>query len=213
MTYDTLVKLLGRQGYFDLASVVQLSGERRGALLVELSRWCKAGRLVPLRRGMYAFPERYTSRPVSPAELAGALCAPSYLSERWALGFLGLIPERVVTYTSVTSRAPRTFENAFGTFAYRHVKPAAFFGCRPVEIGGRRVLLAEPEKALLDLWHLEAGPWGRDRMAGMRFQNRELVGAGRLREYAARFGSKRLEAAAGVWLGLSRAEAEGTVEL
>ncbi len=213
MTYDALVKLLGPQGYFDLPSLVQLSGERRPALLLQLSRWCKSGRLLPLRRGMYAFPERYSGRPVSPPELANALYSPSYLSGLWALGFLGMIPERVVTYTSVTSRVPRTFENAFGTFEYRHVKPAAFFGCRPVEIGGRRVLLAEPEKALLDLWHLEAGAWDRARMAGMRFQGFELVDAAKLRAYAERFVSPRLLAAAEVWLGLSRSEEEGTVEL
>jgi predicted transcriptional regulator of viral defense system len=213
MSYDELIRLLGAEGFFDLSSVAQLSGGQRHGVRMQLSRWCKSGKLLPLRRGMYAFPERSGGRHVNPAELANRLYAPSYLSGHWALGYLGLIPERVVTYTSVTSRAPRAFSNAFGTFQYRHVKPAAFFGYAPVEIDGRRVLLAEPEKALLDLWHLEPGAWDEARMAEMRFQGFELVKTRKLREYAARFESPRLAAAADVWLKLARAEAKGTVGL
>jgi len=124
-----------------------------------------------------------------------------------------MIPERVVAWTSVTSRAPRIFENAFGVFRYQHVKPAAFFGYRPVEISGRKVLLAEPEKALLDLWHLEKGTWALDRMSGMRFQGFELVATKRLRQYAARFQSPRLVAAVEVWMHLAAVEQHGTVSL
>jgi hypothetical protein len=108
---------------------------------------------------------------------------------------------------------PRTFSNALGVFQYRHVKPAAFFGYAPVEIAGCRVLMAEPEKALLDLWHLEAGAWDEARMAEMRFQGFELVKAAKLREYAVRFASPRLAVAAEVWLRLAREERKGTVEL
>jgi predicted transcriptional regulator of viral defense system len=213
MTYDELAKLFGTQGVFDLASAVQLSGGRRDGLRVQLSRWCKTGKLLPLRRGMYAFPSRPGGRAANPAELANLLYSPSYLSGHWALGYLGLIPERVATFTSVTSRVPRRFENALGVFQYRHVKPAAFFGYQPVEIDGRRMLLAEPEKALLDLWHLEAGAWDEARMSEMRFQSFELVKARKLKEYAARFESPRLVAAVKAWLKLARAEKEGSVEL
>lgn len=213
MKYDTLVGLLGRAGWFDLATVVQLSGERRGNLRVQLYRWSKTGKLLALRRGMYAFPERYRGGPINLAEMANRLYAPSYLSTHWALGYFGLIPERVVTFTSVTTRVPRTFENAFGRFRYRNVKASAFFGYRPVAIEGRRVLLAEPEKALLDLWHLEEGRWDADRMAEMRFQGFEMVDAAKLGEYAARFGSPRLTAAVGEWAGLAASAAEGMVEL
>ncbi|MFC1672266.1 type IV toxin-antitoxin system AbiEi family antitoxin domain-containing protein [Planctomycetota bacterium] len=157
MKYEKLLELLGNQGFFDLASVAQLSGDRRETIRVQLHRWCRAGKLLPLRRGMYAFPESYRPGRVGHAELANALLAPSYISTYWALGFFGLIPERVVTYTSVTSRTPTTFENHFGTFTYRHVKPEAFFGYRQVDFEDRTALLAEPEKALLDLWYLEKG--------------------------------------------------------
>ncbi|MBN1863437.1 MAG: hypothetical protein JW808_00905 [Victivallales bacterium] len=119
---------------------------------------------------MYAFGSDFRKTDVNPAELANLLYFPSYLSTSWALGFFGLIPEKVVVYTSITSRDPKTFRNAFGHFRYRHVKRDFFFGYRTVEVGGRKVLLAEPEKALLDFWYLEKGDWGESRLEEMRLQ-------------------------------------------
>jgi predicted transcriptional regulator of viral defense system len=213
MRYEQLLELVGDQGFFDLASVVQLSGERRETIRVQLHRWMKAGKLLALRRGMYAFAERYRRGGLHPAKLANALMSPSYISTHWALGFFGLIPERVVTYTSVTSRTPGTFENDFGTFTYRHVKREAFFGYRSLHLDGESVLLAEPEKALLDLWYLEKGVWTAARMKEMRFQNPGTASHEKLLEYAARFGSPSLLRAAGVWSEVCAREEEGTEEL
>ncbi len=213
MNYDALVKMLGTEGWFDLASVAQLSGEQRNNLRIQLYRWCKTGKLLPLRRGMYAFPARYSARIVNPAELANRLYAPSYLSTHWALGYFGLIPEHVVTYTSVTSRVPETFNNVFGSFRYQHVKASAFFGYQPVKINERTVLLAEPEKALLDLWYLESGLWNEARMIEMRFQNFDIVNTETLLKYANRFESPRLVEAANLWCRFAKTETKGTKEL
>jgi hypothetical protein len=168
---------------------------------------------MPLRRGFYAHAAPYASAELNPAELANALHAPSYLSTLWALGYYGIIPERVVTFTSVTSRSPRTFENSLGVFRYQHVKPSAFFGYRLVQMGGRPVLIAAPEKALLDLWYLEKGQWGRARMTEMRFQNFEIVDAKALESSAARFGSRRIAVAVEEWKALVRRETAGVREL
>ncbi len=213
MRYERLLEVLGDQEFFDLASVVQLTAEKRESIRMQLYRWSRAGKLLPLRRGMYAFSENYRRREVNHAELANQLYSPSYISTHWALGFLGLIPEKVVTYTSVTSRGPRVFENYFGVFRYRHIKSTAFFGYRPVKIDGRKVLLADPEKALLDLWHLEKGLWDECRMDEMRFQNTRSVSMSKLRQYARRFDSPRLMAAVGVWSRVCASQLEGTVEL
>jgi len=162
---------------------------------------------------MYALAERYRRLSVNPAELANYLYRPSYLSREWALGFHGMIPEKVVTYTSVTSRVPRRFDNPYGTFEYRHVKRSAFFGYRALDMQGRKVLLADPAKALLDFWHLASGPWTVDRMAGMRFQNFDAVDRELLREHAARFDSPRLLRAVAVWCQLADSERDGSDEL
>ncbi|OGV42455.1 MAG: hypothetical protein A2X46_11370 [Lentisphaerae bacterium GWF2_57_35] len=49
---------------------------------------------------------------------------------------------------------------------------------------GRPVLVAEPEKALLDFWYLSRGRWSMQRMGEMRFQNFEAVKVTRLRQQA-----------------------------
>ncbi len=213
MKYDDLVRMVGKQGYFDLASVVQLSGEIRGTIRVQLHRWCKAGKLLPLRRGMYAFPKGFTAMPINPAELANKIYSPSYISTHWALGFYGLIPEKVVTYTSITSRVPRSFENAFGLFKYQNIKREAFFGYRSVDIDQKQIVIAEPEKALLDFWHLKKGKWSKERMVEMRFQEAGLVDRAKLNEYAERCGSPRLLKAASLWCEVVDSEQEGTIEL
>jgi hypothetical protein len=80
MNYSNLLQKLGKQGFFDLASVVQVSEEPRQSIQTQLYRWCKKGKLISLRRGMYAIPEPYRSSAINPAELANHLYTPSYLS-------------------------------------------------------------------------------------------------------------------------------------
>jgi len=213
MRFEELLNLAGGQPVFDLATLVQLSAPNRPGLRVQLSRWIHAGRLLPLRRGMYALADQYRRAPVNPAALANLLYRPSYLSARWALGFYGMIPERVSTLTSVTTRVPRTFNNAFGEFEYRHVKRPVFSGYAPVMLDGQKVLLADPEKALLDLWHLERGDWTAERMVEMRFQSCELVKITRLKRYAVLFDSPRLLRAVATWRQLAASDEEGTVEI
>lgn len=205
--------LLGKLPYFDLPAALQLTGEKRAQLQTQLYRWARAGKLIQLRRGMYTLAARYRQAVVNPAQLANDLYRPSYLSGLWALGYYGLIPERVVRYTSVTPRVPRQFENDFGDYEYRHLKAAAFFGYRRVRIQEVEILIAEPEKALLDFWHLTTGAWTEDRMAEMRFQNQAQVRASRLRAWAARFDSPRLLQAVAAWRAAVKTASEGTVQL
>jgi len=213
MKFDTFLGLISQQPYFDLATLVQLSGEDRSTLRTQLSRWVRAGKLKPLRRAMYALATPYRAAPINPAELANQMCRPSYLSGEWALGFLDMIPEMVVTYTSVTSRLPRRFANSFGSFEYRHIKQSAFFGARATRIQNHKVMLASPEKALLDYWYLHPGPWTPARMAAMRFQQAEFVDRVRLEQAAARFESPRLRRAVAVWEQFIDSEQCGSVQL
>jgi predicted transcriptional regulator of viral defense system len=211
--FDQLLTLVGRLPYFDFSTLVQLSAERRATLRTQLHRWSRQAKIVPLRRSFYMLAPPHRRVEVEPAVLANQIYRPSYLSFHWALGHYGLIPERVALYTSATPRVPRRFENPFGRFRYIHLKKQAFFGYRRVKIGGQEVLVATPEKALLDLWHVEKGPWPEERMALMRFQNLELIDSVRLIDAARRFRSPRLVRAARAWKAFAKSEAEGTREL
>lgn len=198
---------------FDLALLAQAFDDRREAIRVQLSRWMAQGKVIGLRRGMYTLSETYRRVPLNPAVLANALYRPSYLSGLWALGHYDLIPERVVWFTSVTSRVPRRFENPFGVFDYRNIKQAGFFGFASAGVGDRKFLVAEPEKALLDHWHLTTGEWTPERLDEMRYQHVAQVDAERLKRYAQRFRSPRLDRTVQRWLQLANGMEEGTVLL
>lgn len=187
--------------------VLQLSGESPSLVRTQLYRWMKSGKVLALRRQMYTLADIYRQTPVQTYLLANVLYQPSYLSCEWALGYFGLIPEKVTVHTSVTPRVPRHFNNAFGAFHYAHVKAEYFFGFATYAVDRREVRMAEPEKALLDLWHLQPGEWSLERMQDMRFQQFELVRIERLRAYAAKFKSPRLLRAARNWELVAQAEA------
>jgi hypothetical protein len=213
MKFEALRELISRRECFDFSTLLQLSTERRPQLRTQLHRWVHSGKLVALRRGLYAFAPNYRRTPLNPAALAEAIYPPSYLSLHWALGFYGLIPEQVVTYTSVTTRQTNHFANALGSYDYRHVRPALFTSYERVPVNGEALWLASPEKALLDTWYLESGPWTEARMREMRFQNFDRIEPDRLHLGAGLFASRRIDQAVALWLQLGASEDEKGVEL
>lgn len=213
MNYGSLIEFVGQIECFDISLLVQGFDEQREGIRVQLSRWMKEGKVIGLRRGMYALPDAYRRGPLTAARLANQLYRPSYLSGMWALGYYDLIPELVVWLTSVTARVPRRFENHFGVFDYRHIKQEAFFGYVAAQYGGREVLVAEPEKAILDHWHLTSGEWTPARLAEMRYQHVDRIEETRLHAYADRFKSPRLGRTVRRWLTLASEEEKGTVTL
>lgn len=213
MKFGDIISATRNMPYFDLPTMLQLSGEPRQSLRMQLSRLVKQGKIKSLRRGMYVLGEPYRKVEPNPAVLANRIYAPSYLSFHWALGYYGLIPEMVFQFTSATPRVPRLFKNEFGSFQYRHIKPDFFSGYQSLEIDRQKVLIAAPEKALLDLWHILNGEWTTERMASMRFQNFEVVSRKKLDKYAELYQSPRLVRAVKNWRVYVKAETEGEKEL
>ena len=160
-----------------------------------LTRWCRKGLLLKLRNQYYAFPE-FRQEPDSARFVANSIYKPSYISLHSALSFYGMIPEEVVQLTSVTTRKTERFENAFGTFHYQNVKTALYFGYEARTMrNGRSLLLATPEKALLDLLYLNPYYKTVHDMEELRLDEDFLQSEfnwGRLHDYLAQIGSKTL---------------------
>lgn len=106
----------------------------------------RSGLFVKLRNGCYLLKDSTPSL----HRIANALYRPSYVSLEAALSYYGVIPEVVYTTTSVTTRIPREFRTPVGIFSYQRIKQEAFTGYALHDIGGARVLIADPEKALAD---------------------------------------------------------------
>lgn len=135
-------------------SIHGLKESSQAALSSNLSRWTKEGRLIKLRSGWYAFPERircFSDRMF----IANTIYSPSYVSLFTALSYYEMIPESVTAVTSVTTLKTTSFESGAGVFAYKSVKPELLFGYSPnVDRTALPYLMATPEKALLDLIYL-----------------------------------------------------------
>jgi len=111
-----------------------------------INRNVKRGLLLKLKNGLYAL----SNINISKFFIANKLYTPSYVSFETALSYYGIIPETVYAIFSVTTKASREFEAKESNFIFHKVKKEAFFGYIPKKIGNIVVLIAEPEKALLD---------------------------------------------------------------
>ena len=117
----------------------------------KITRLLAGGEIVRLKKGLYCFGEAFRREPLSREYLANLIYGPSYVSLEYALSHYGLIPERVETVTSVTTRRSRDFDTPFGTFSYRMLKgPRYAVGAVLETAGSTSFLIASPEKALAD---------------------------------------------------------------
>lgn len=109
-------------------------------------RYAKRGVFIKLRNGLYCLADELPSD----LAIANRLYEPSYLSFEFALSYHHLIPEVTYVVTCATSRPTRMLTVLGKTFEYHRLKKSAFTGYEPSKIGEERVLMATPEKALVD---------------------------------------------------------------
>ena len=157
MKFADLVAIVADEPVFEtgllLAGTVDPVDVRR-----QLARWTRAGRIQQLRRGLYVLAPPWRKQMPHAFLLANRLAPGSYVSGLSALAFAGVIPEYVAEVTSVTAGRPRLRHTPLGRFSFRHLKPQLLSGYRRADLGhGQRAFVASPEKALLDLIHLQPG--------------------------------------------------------
>lgn len=187
-----------RTQFFDWGcfSVQQVYAWRSDFDRNNLTRWVKKGLLIRLRQEYFAFPE-YLRQPDFAQYIANRIYRPSYISLHTALAFYGLIPEAVVQVTSVSTLKTASFRNPFGEYSYKSVKSGLMFGYEPRPIaGGRTLLFATAEKALLDLLYLYPFYDSEEELEQLRLDEdymQEELNRERLCEYLSRFRNKALE--------------------
>lgn len=118
----------------------------------KIHRWLDEGQLISLKRGLYAVPGLSAGAALPLPLAANHLYGPSYVSLEFMLAHYGMIPERVVQVTSVTTRRGKQYENELGRFSFQRV-PAAYYaqGIDYVKANERvGYMAASREKALCD---------------------------------------------------------------
>jgi len=152
MRFENIYKVLEKNSYyiFSRGDVLSFYPEAdEGNLKKAIYRWKKSGRLYSLKRGLYelTYPR---ARDIPDMYIANKLYAPSYVSLETAMSYYSIIPEVSMAVTSITTKPTRKFRNKHGLFSYRTIKSYAFTGYFVERYKNFDILIAEPEKALID---------------------------------------------------------------
>jgi predicted transcriptional regulator of viral defense system len=204
MEFRRLLEIVGDEPVFDtgllLAGEVDPADVRR-----QLSRWTAAGRLYQLRRGLYALAPPFQKVKPHPFLVANRMVRGSYVCCQSALAHYGLIPEHVPATTSVTPGRPARWDTPLGTYQFRHLKPDLQRGYRLTELSaGQRAFVASPEKALLDLIHLQPGGDSLQYLRELRLQDLDRLDLEELQRQAHLAYSPKLRRAAARVVDLAR---------
>jgi predicted transcriptional regulator of viral defense system len=206
MNFENLLALVGDEPLFESAFL--LAGEADpAAVRLQLTRWTNTGRIIQLRRGLYALAAPYQKVKPHPFLIANRLVRASYVSGQSALAFTGLIPENVIVTTSVTTGRPGRWQTPLGNFDYRHVRPDLLNGYRMTDLGdGQQAQVASPEKALLDWVYLQPGGDSPAFLQEMRLQNLDRLDLDELHRLVVRFDSPKMRRAADEIIRLAQVE-------
>ncbi|HOX04503.1 MAG TPA: hypothetical protein P5555_20640 [Candidatus Paceibacterota bacterium] len=198
MKWESLLELVAGEAVF--SSAILLAGDQSvSQVRLQLSRWTKAGRLLQLRRGIYALAPTWRKVEPHPFLVANRLQRGSYVSLQAALAWHGMIPEHVPVVTSVGPSRPETIRNPLGVFQFNHLAEGLRFGYLREEVASRQfAFVASPEKALLDLVHLTPGADSGDYLRELRLQNPSAIRMTVLNELAQRSGKPKLIRAVGI---------------
>jgi predicted transcriptional regulator of viral defense system len=196
MKWRDFLRIVGEEPVF--TSALLLAGDVSPVTIhLQLSRWAKAGKVIPLRRGVYVLAEPYRKVSAHPFLLANRIKRGSYVSLQSALAYYGIIPEYVPVITSVTTGRPEMVTSGVGTFAFRHVRKSLFTGYRRIEVTPKQfAMIATPEKGLLDLVYLTPEADRREYLSELRLQHLDQLDMETLSRLADESGTLKLVRAA-----------------
>lgn len=192
MKWESLLDLVASEPVF--SSSWLMSGEASVTQVrLQMSRWVSAGRLLQLRRGLYALAPTWRKVEPHPFLVANRIRRGSYVSLQSALAWHGVIPEHVPVVTSVGPGRRELVRNPLGAFQFQRLTPAMMFGYARIEITPRQyVFVASVEKALLDLVHLTPGSDSVEYLRELRLQNPAAIRLSMMDELAQRSGRPKL---------------------
>lgn len=128
--------------------------------------------LIKIERGKYLL----ASKNIETFNIANLLYTPSYISFETALNFYGILSQFPYEITSVTTKKSINKKIEDINYSYVHVKNDLFFGYEKKN----GILIAEPEKALLDQMYLASKGLKKINIDEYDFS---IIKKGKLREY------------------------------
>lgn len=158
-----------------VVSLADLRSTIPGLRQETLSRWNRSGKIIIVAPGYYVLSGE-TINETDLFAIAGRVYTPSFVSLESALAFYGLIPETVLSVTSVCTRKTRRINSPLCTFIYRSLQPQFFFGYEVKTGRNHRYLMASPERAVVDLLYLRRDISSVEDMLALRFDTETFNG-------------------------------------
>ncbi len=168
--------------YFSLKDLSKISNLEKSSLKVAISRAVKTGEIIKLVNGLYT----KNINNISWENLAINIYSPSYVSFESALNYYNILSQQAVSLTLATNKRKKDINIHNHPIVYRHIKSDLFWGY----IRKDDYLIAEPEKAFLDLAYLSLNGYG---YFDPKEMNLSLLDKEKVKRYLKKFNNKKLD--------------------
>ena len=151
----------------------------------------RAGWFRRIKKGLYLIIDSLTARSeidVSLLSIANVLVEGSYVSLSYALNYYQFFDQYSATVVSVTIKDSKKYIFDGYTFRYSKVKKSVYFGFIEKIINGKKVRLAEAEKALIDYLYLDKSFSSASLVFEKLREHHQELDLKKLQEYAMRCG-------------------------
>lgn len=167
--------------YFSLHDLYKFSDIEKASLKVALSRAVRNKDIIRLASGLYA--KDINNIPWE--NLAVNIYSPSYISFESALNHYNILSQQSAHLTLATTKRRKDININDQIIIYRHIKSTLFWGY----IKKDDYLIAEPEKAFLDLAYLSLNGYAHFDPEEM---NLKLLDKKKIKRYLKRFNNIKL---------------------
>lgn len=175
MTSSRIISLIQRHQLriFTTGDFKTLSGLEDAAATVYLSRLAANNLLVRIKRGVWV---NKLVPDLNPYEAVSYLRAPwpAYVSLHSALADYGVVEEIPHAIYAVSASTPKVYSTAIGEFRIHHLPDHLMWGGETKQAGNGAYLVADREKAFLDLVYLALTPRSPLQMPHKRGRGWEL---------------------------------------
>ena len=140
-----------------LINLLQGTPARRYGIV---KRAISAGKIIHIKRGLYALAERYQRKSINLFEMGQIIYGPSYISFESALNYHRWIPEAVYSVASACVKNSKEFFTHYGTFSYKRIPfSMIYLGVERLSSPDGTFLMASPWKAIADYVYAYKKEW------------------------------------------------------
>lgn len=151
----------------------------------------RAGWFRRIKQGLYLIIDSLTARAqtdVSQGSIANALMKDSYLSLSYALGQYQMFDQYSTTVASITTKESKKYVFDGIAFTFSKVKKGMYFGFTEQLDHGKKVRIAEAEKALIDYLYLDKSFGSASLVFEKIREHHHMLDLNKLQDYAIRSG-------------------------